>query len=147
MKLGGMSSNLIWMPIGNRIGTRVLIHAGILSALVAIALSMLAQHVLLFSLAFFVTGLAFSALMLGYNGYILEIGPAETRVLLVAIKDTMLLPLYFMPLVGGLIVDTKGYDWLLGSGMVLYFLALLLAWTLCEPRHGDNACGPIVTID
>lgn len=142
MKLGAMVSNLLWMPIGNRIGTRILIHAGITTAIVSLALNMFAQSVFSFSLAFLVTGFASSALMLGYNGYILEIGPAETRVLLVAIKGTLLLPRYFMPLLGGLIADMMGYNWLFASGLILYCLALLLALTLCEPRKGDGACGP-----
>jgi len=83
--------------------------------------------------------------MLGYNGYILEVGPAEIRVLLVAIKGTMLLPLYFMPLLGGWIADTMGYFWLLVLGLVVFCLAFLLALTLCEPRNGDGVCGPFKT--
>ena len=145
MKLGSMLSNLLWMPIGNKIGTRILIHAGIITTIISLVLSIFAHNVFFFSLAFFVTGLASSALMLGYNGYILEIGPAETRGLLVAIKGTMLLPLYFMPLLGGLIADTMGYFWLLVLGLVLFSLALLLALTLCEPRNGDGACGSYST--
>lgn len=142
MKLGSMLSNLLWMPIGNKVGTRILIHAGIITAIISLVLAIFAHNVFFFSIAFLVTGLASSALMLGYNGYILEIGPPETRVLLVAIKGTMLLPLYFMPLLSGLIADTMGYFWLLVLGLVLFFLALLLALTLCEPRNGDKACGP-----
>jgi MFS family permease len=142
MKLGAVLSNLLWMPIGDKVGTRILIQAGIIAALASLVVSLFAQNIFLFSLAFFVTGLASSALMLGYNGYILEIGPAETRVLVVAIKDTMLLPLYFMPLFGGLIADTMGYSWLLVLALILFCLALLLALTLCEPRNGDRACGP-----
>lgn len=145
MKLGAMLSNLLWMPLGNKIGTRILIHAGIITAIISLVLSIFAQGVFIFSLAFFVTGFASSALMLGYNGYILEIGPAETRMLLVAIKGTMLLPLYFMPLLGGLIADMLGYFWLLVLGLVVFSLALVLAWTLCEPRYGDSACGPLTT--
>jgi len=133
------------MPIGNKIGTRILIHVGIITAITSLVMSIFAHNVFLFSLVFFVTGLASSALMLGYNGYILEIGPAETRVLLVAIKGTMLLPLYFMPLLGGLIADTMGYFCLLVLGLVLFSLALLLSLTLCEPRNGDRACGPYPT--
>jgi MFS family permease len=142
MKLGAMLSNLLWMPIGNRIGTRILIHAGIIAAITALVLSIFAHSVFFFSLAFLVTGLASSALMLGYNGYILELGFPETRVLLVAIKGTMLLPLYFMPLLGGLIADTAGYFWLLIFGLAVFCLALFLALTLCEPRSGDEVCGP-----
>jgi len=142
MKLGAMLSNLLWMPIGNKVGTRILIHTGIITAIISLLLIIFADNVFLFSLAFFVTGLASSALMVGYNGYILEIGPEETRVLLVAIKGTMLLPLYFMPLLGGLIADAMGYLWLLVLGLVIFSLALFLAFTLCEPRRGDKACGP-----
>jgi len=138
MKLGAMLSNLLWMPIGNKVGTRILIHAGIITAIISLLLTIFADNVLFFSLAFFITGLASSALMVGYNGYILEIGPAETRVLLVAIKGTMLLPLYFMPLLGGLIADAMGYLWLLVLGSVIFSLALFLAFTLCEPRSGDS---------
>jgi len=145
MKLGAMLSNLLWMPIGNKVGTRILIHTGIITAIISLLLTIFADNVLLFSLAFFVTGLASSALMVGYNGYILEIGPEETRVLLVAIKGTMLLPLYFMPLLGGLIADAMGYLWLLILGLVIFSLALFLAFTLCEPRGGDKACGPCLT--
>jgi len=147
MKLGAMLSNLIWIPIGNRLGTRILIRAGIITAIISLFLSIFAQNIVLFSLAFFVTGFASSALMLGYNGYILEIGPTETRMLLVAVKGTMLLPLYFMPLLGGLIADTMGYLGLLITGLVLFSLALLLAWSLCEPRHNDGSCGPCPTND
>ena len=142
MKLGTMLSNLLWMPIGNKLGTRILIRAGIIITIIAIVLNIFAHNVLFFSLAFFVTGFAFSALMLGYNGYILEIGSVEIRVLLVAINGTMLLPVYFMSLLGGWIVDTMGYFWLLVLGLALFCLALLLALTLCEPRNGDKACGP-----
>jgi MFS family permease len=142
MKLGAMMSNLLWMPLGNKTGTRILIHAGIITAIISIVMCLFAQNVFVFSLAFLVTGFASSALMLGFNGYILEIGPVETRMLLVAVKDTMLLPLYFMPLLGGFVADILGYLWLLVLGLVLFSLALLLAWTLCEPRHGDSACGP-----
>ena len=144
-KLGTMLSNLLWMPVGNRIGTRILIHAGIATAIIALVLSIFAQSIIFFSLAFLVTGFAYSALMLGYNGYILEVGPAEIRVLLVAIKGTMLLPLYFMPLLGGWIADTMGYFWLLVLGLAVFCLAFLLALTLCEPRNGDGVCGPFKT--
>ncbi|MBN2456120.1 MAG: hypothetical protein JXB29_06245 [Sedimentisphaerales bacterium] len=142
IKLGSMLSNLLWMPVGNKVGTRILIHAGIITAITSIIISIFAQNVFFFSLAFFVTGIASSALMLGYSGYILEIGYAEIRVLLVAINGTMILPLYFMPLFGGLIVDTMGYFWLLVLALFFFSIALLLALTLCEPRKGDKACGP-----
>jgi len=143
IKLGIMLSNLLWVPIGNKIGTRILIRTGIIVAIAAIVLNIFAHDVLSFSVAFFATGFAFSALRIGFSGYILEIGPPEVRLLLVAIKGTMLLPLYFMPLLGGWIVDAMGYFWLLVLGLVFFSFALFLTLSLCEPRKGDKACGPI----
>ena len=145
MKLGSMLSNLLWMPIGNKTGTRILIRAGIAITIVALVLNIFAHGVLLFSVAFFVTGFASSALMLGYSGYILELGSPEIRMLLVAIRGTMLLPVYFMPMLGGWVADTLGYFWLLVLGLALFSLGLILAWTLCEPRNGDKTCGPCPT--
>ena len=142
LKLGTMLSNLLWMPIGNKIGTRILIRTGIIMGITALVLNIFSHNVFLFSVAFLVTGFAFSALRLGFSGYILELGSAEIRVLLVAIQGTLLLPLYFMPLVGGLIADTLGYLWLLVAGLALFLLALILSFSLCEPRNGDIACGP-----
>jgi MFS family permease len=142
IKLGAMLSNLLWMPIGNKVGTRILIHIGISMAIVSLLLMIFANSVFIFSLAFVITGLASSALMVGYNGYILEIGPEETRVLLVAIKSTMLLPLYFMPMLGGFIADKMGYQSLLLLGLLIFSLVLFPALSLCEPRRGDKACGP-----
>lgn len=145
MKLGAMLSNLLWMPIGNKLGTRILIQAGITTAIVGLGLHIYADTIVFFSLAFFVIGFASSALLLGYDGYILELGPHETRVLLLAIKGTLLLPLYFMPLLGGLIADTAGYFWLLVSALLVFSVALVLSLSLCEPRQGGKACGSWTT--
>jgi len=54
MKLGAMLSNLLWMPIGNKVGIRILIHAGIITAIISLLLTIFADNVLLFSLAFFI---------------------------------------------------------------------------------------------
>jgi len=142
IKLGTMLSNLLWVPIGNKIGTRILIRSGIIIGLASIVLNIFAHNVVFFSIAFFATGFASSALRIGYSAYILEIGPPEVRILLVAIRGTMILPLYFMPLLGGWIIDSMGYFWLLIIALVFFSFAFIMSLTLCEPRQGSKACGP-----
>lgn len=83
-----------------------------------------------------------SAMMVGFGGYILELGHPEIRPLLFALEGTLLMPLYFMPLAGGILADQLGYRSLVVMGCVLLVGAVGFAWTLCEPRRGDPACGP-----
>jgi len=83
-----------------------------------------------------------SAMIVGFSGYILELGTPELRPLLFALEDTLLMPLYFMPLLGGFLVDGYGYRPTLLVGGSLLVAAFVCACALCEPRRGDAACGP-----
>ncbi len=87
-------------------------------------------------------GAFFHAMIVGFNGYILELGTPEIRPMLFALEGTLLFPLYFMPFLGGWIADTCGYTALVLLGIALVSTALIVATTLCEPRRGDPACGP-----
>ena len=82
-----------------------------------------------------------SATVVGYSGYILELGTPETRPFLFALEGVLLFPLYFAPLLGGLIADLGGYQSVLLVGVGLLALALVLAITLCEPRRHGSRCG------
>lgn len=83
-----------------------------------------------------------SATLVGFGGYILELGTAEIRPLLFALEGTLLLPRYFMPLFGGWLADAHGYRAAILVGGGLLVAAFAYAVTLCEPRRGDAACGP-----
>ena len=83
-----------------------------------------------------------SAMVVGFNGYILELGTPEIRPLLFALEGTLLMPLYFMPLLGGWLADGFGYRAVVMLGGALLLGALACAYTLCEPRRGDAECGP-----
>ena len=90
---------------------------------------------------------AMSAVMVGFGGYILELGTPDIRPLLFALEGTLLMPLYFMPLLGGWLADRVGYRALVLMGGVMLLAAIALARTLCEPRRGDPGCGPCVAIE
>ncbi len=143
-QMGAIFANVAWMPLGNRFGTRSVIRAGLGLAVVSLAMIAAFQSARALALAFALSGGARSAIKVGFSGYILEVGTPEIRPLLFALEGTLLMPLYFMPLLGGFLADTLGYRPLVLLGGVLLLGALVLARTLCEPRRADPFCGPCV---
>jgi len=143
-KAGGILGNLAWIPLGNRRGTQIVIRLGIVSGLMGASLAWIIHTPIAFAVVFALLGLAQSGTLVGFSGYILEIGNDEIRPLLIAIEDTLLLPLYLTPLLGGYLADRLGYQSLAVAATLLLAAALWLAWRLCEPRTGDQGCGPRV---
>jgi hypothetical protein len=114
------------------------------TALFALVTILLANTVFALTIAFTLAGGAMSAMIVGFNGYILELGTPEIRPLLFAMEGTLLFPFYFMPLLGGWLADGYGYTTIVMLGAFLVAAALAVATTLCEPRRGDPSCGPCV---
>jgi len=141
-KGGAVLSNLAWMPLGNRLGTRAVILCGLGLAVSSFAVILISDAAIAIALAFALAGAGMSAMVVGFGGYILELGTPRIRPLLFALEGTLLMPLYFMPLVGGWLVDGYGYRAVVLVGGLLLLGALACARTLCEPRRGDPACGP-----
>lgn len=139
---GAILSNLGWMPLGNRLGTRAVILSGLGLAVVSFAVILVSKSAIALAMAFGLAGGGMSAMVVGFSGYILELGTPELRPLIFALEDTLLMPLYFMPLLGGLLVDGYGYRPAVLAGGALLLAAFVCACALCEPRRGDVACGP-----
>jgi len=144
---GAILTNLAWMPLGNHFGTRSVILSGLGLAAISLAVIVGFESPFALALAFALAGGAMSAMTVGFSGYILELGTPEIRPLLFALEGTLLMPLYFMPLVGGWVADKAGYRPLVLVGGVLLLCALALACTLCEPRRRDPACGPCIPVE
>jgi len=141
-KVGAVVSNLAWMPLGNRLGTKRVILSGLGLAAAGLLTILASTSIFSISIAFLLAGGAMSAVIVGFNGYILELGTPDIRPLLFALEGTLLFPLYFMPLCGGWLADVWGYRAIVLIGVALVTMALLGAATLCEPRRGDPACSP-----
>jgi len=146
-QVGAIFTNFAWMPLGNHFGTRSVILAGLGLGTISLVIIAGLSTPLALALAFTLAGGAKSAMMVGFGGYILELGTPEIRPLLFALEGTLLMPLYFMPLLGGWLADSFGYLPLVVIGGVLLLGAVAFARTLCEPRRGDPACGPCVAVD
>jgi len=141
-KAGAILSNLAWMPLGNRFGTRAVILSGLGLAVFSFAVIFLSESPVAIAAAFALAGGSMSATVVGFGGYILELGTPEIRPMLFALEGTLLMPLYFMPLLGGWLADGYGYRTVVVAGVLLLLGALACGCTLCEPRRGGAACGP-----
>jgi MFS family permease len=141
-RVGAIASNVAWMPLGNRFGTKRVILSGLALAILGLATILVSKTVLTLAIAFALSGAAMSAMIVGFDGYILELGTPDIRPMLFALEGTLLFPLCFMPLFGGWLADACGYKALVFIGIALVTMALIAATTLCEPRRGDPACGP-----
>jgi MFS family permease len=128
-RAGGILSNFAWMPLGNRFGTRIVILSGLGLGLFSLALILLSRSPLVLTLTFALAGSAMSAMIVGFNGYVLELGTAGIRPLLFAFEGTLLMPLYFMPLLGGWLADGHGY-----GTVVLVGMGLLLGGVVCAAK-------------
>ena len=143
---GAIVSNLAWMPLGNRRGTRLIILLGLILSLSGIGVMFTLHSPGALIVAFLLAGAGMSALTVGFNGYILEIGIPAVRPILFALEGTLMMPLYFMPLLGGWLIDGFGYRPVLLIGALMLLTSLGLAFNLCEPRRHDPACGPCAMI-
>jgi MFS family permease len=141
-KAGFILSNFLWGPLGNRIGTRAVILSGLALASLSCGTILISSAALSIALAFALAGSGMSALLVGFGGYVLELGTPEIRPLLFALEGTLLFPLYFMPVLGGWLADVYGYHSVVWIGGILLIGSLLCTLTLCEPRDGSPACGP-----
>jgi len=141
---GAILSNLVWMPLGNRHGTRLVIMLGLILSTLGLAVMFSWHTPLAIAGAFALSGSGMSAMLVGFSGYILELGVPEIRPLLFAMEGTLLMPLYFMPMLGGWLTDRCGYQSVLLTGGIMLLGALALSFSLCEPRRNDVACGPCI---
>jgi len=139
---GAILSNLAWMPLGNRLGTRAVILSGLGLAVFSFVVIFLFESPVAIGVTFVLAGAAMSAMVVGFSGYILELGSPDIRPLLFALEGTLLMPLYFMPLLGGWLADAYGYHTVVLIGGAMLLTGFACALTLCEPRRGDPACGP-----
>lgn len=132
---GAALGDLLWMPMGNRKGTRCVAISGIAAAVLGLALLTFFETATAFVVGFAILGFAGTGISIGFDGYILELGPGDLRPLLVGIQESLLLPVYFMPLAGGVIAGIFGFRILAMVAMIMLAMAWWLGWKLHEPRH------------
>lgn len=135
---GVVLSNLLWGRLSNRVGNRLVVR---LTSLIACVIPFfglgeiyLGIPLPVYTVVFFLLGMVWSGLNLGYHSYLLEISPTEERPTYVGLINTLIAPTVFLAGVGGVAVDLFSYQLLFSIVMGFTLAAFLLSLRLEEPR-------------
>jgi len=137
---GGIISNFLWALLSNRYGNRIVVRLSSLSALTSLVLAMTGQSMFMFLLVFIFIGFYYNGSSIGYNNYVMELGDNIERPRLISIQGTMLFPIYFFPLAGGILISHIGFIPTFLITSILLLLSFILSLSLCEPRNGKKSC-------
>ncbi|OQX88442.1 hypothetical protein B6D60_02125, partial [candidate division KSB1 bacterium 4484_87] len=124
----------------DKLGSATVIRGAVFMAFLAVATALVANSFWNYLLVFVFVGFFMDGAAIGFSNYFLEIGTAELRPLFISISGTLKFPVYFFPLIGGLVVDNFGYRVLFFANLVLIASGFALTFLLCEPRRGDKEC-------
>jgi MFS family permease len=86
-----------------------------------------AHAMVIFGGVFFLQGIAGSALGISEMAYLYDIAPEQERPTYYGLTNTLLGPLYFLPALGGALLDTVGYVAIFGTTTAMIAVALGLA--------------------
>jgi hypothetical protein len=135
--LGGAGANLVWARLVDRAGSRQMLTvcatASALTPLLAVLSGRLGWQGLL--PIFFLAGAVSSGRKVGFGSALLELAPSTKRPTYAALNAALTLPIAFLPLLAGLLLQTWSYTVLFV--IVAGFVALGAVWTRRLPaaRH------------
>lgn len=129
-------SNLVWGYLGDKTGFRLVLLFSVLIWIAATALLMMSHSHASIFMAFFGLGAAQSGYMMAAQTMILEFGSREEMPMRIAISSTAEgIMASTGPLIGGLVADHLGYNFVFGASIGFLILALLVLLTVVkEPR-------------
>jgi len=140
-------SNLLWGGLSRKRGSlwilRTACALGILAPATAVLFSWAAPLIIstqapglamwLFGCVFLLQGLAHSAKYVGQMAYLFDIAPEKDRPVYYGLSNTILGPLYFLPALGGVLLDVAGFATVFATSAIFMVLAYVLATRLgCE---------------
>ena len=129
--------NLWVLRVGSILGivppTLVAIVSGLVPAPQAGAISAVAAW--LFGLVFLMQGFAGAADGISRLSYLYDMAPEDERPTYYGLANTILGPLYFLPAIGGILLDMAGYALIFGVSSVFMWLALYLSMQLGQQGH------------
>ena len=136
--LSGVISNTIWGYIGERYGVRsvLIVTAGLMGIPPALAFSSSVLPISLrmpaFFMIFIVGGILSNGMMVGFMAYMLNIAPPRNRPSYIGFMNTLLMPVSFAPLLGGLLAPHVGYRWLFAISVGICIAAFRIGMKLEE---------------
>ena len=136
--LSGVISNTIWGYIGERYGVRslLIITAGLMGIPPALAYASeilpIALQMPAFFMIFIVGGILSNGMMVGFMAYMLNIAPPRNRPSYIGFMNTLLMPVSFAPLFGGILAPSIGYRWLFAISVGICLAAFRIGMKLEE---------------
>jgi len=121
---GAIVSNLVWAPLSDRVGNRIVIMLTATAAAAIPLLALLCSTVgwTLLVAVFVLMGFSTSGGGIGFRNYLLEIAPEHIRPAYIALQGTLTGFTFTMPVLGGLVVDVYSYQ----AAFVVTLIALLI---------------------
>jgi MFS family permease len=108
---GAVLSNFLWVVISSKWGSKMVLKAciliGSLTPVLAIILSKFGPGY--YSLVFFLVGFLISGRAVGFESYILDIAPSDSRIIYLGIRGTMNIFIVLLPVAGGYFITYLGY--------------------------------------
>ncbi|MFH1739780.1 MAG: MFS transporter [bacterium] len=142
-----IAANLVWAPMNDRYGTRIiLLFAALFCVLMSVlALGSLLIHripeydegwpLLIMTAAVVGSSLVNTAFMMGAINYLLEIAPARSRPTYIGICQLVLLPTALFPVMGGVLATVLSYEAVFLVALAAALSLFLVVRKLPEPRR------------
>ena len=136
---GAIVSNLMWAPLSDRVGNRIVCILTAATAAMIPLLALLSSTVgwTLLIAVFVLIGVSTSGAGIGFTNYLLEIAPEPLRPAYIALRGTLAGSMFVMPILGGLIVDVYSYPAAFVVSLVALLMAVGLSFKLKPVRRGD----------
>ena len=144
MAITGVISNILWAHVGKHHGVRlVLVMTSAILALpplfaLLVRLLPLAWQTPCYYLVFSAEGAAVSGMWVGFMAYLLNIAPPLSRPTYLGFMNTLLFPMSFAPLLGGVLVNIVKYPGLFLMSIACGILALRVTTRLEEDVYEDE---------
>jgi MFS family permease len=141
--IGQAGGNLLWGAVGDRYGYRrvlaLLAVAGVMAPLLALIVP--ADETWLFVGVFVLVGSIFRGVEMAVGNFLLELAPGQVRPTCVALLNTLIAPLFLLPMLGGWLVGVSSYAVVFLIAAAVNAVGWGLTLRLRDPRlHGDEVC-------
>ena len=142
--LSGVISNAMWGYVGERYGVRwlLIITAALMGIPPALAFSSgiltASLQMPAFFLIFTVGGVLSNGMMIGFMAYMLNIAPPRNRPTYIGFMNTLLMPVSFGPVIGGILAPYIGYRSLFAVSVGICLAAFRIGLQLEEIMHENE---------
>ena len=125
---GAILSNFLWGAISNKWASKMIVRTCILIGGLVPVLAIILSKVGLnyYSVVFFLVGFLISGRQVGFESYLLDIAPSDSRIIYLGIRGTMNIFIVLLPIAGGYFITYLGYYFTFIIVTVVMFAAFFL---------------------